>query len=547
MIDLASIKIGSLRYNSPWIQVFILGFVCFSSVGMFSAIGGLGAGGTQDVALSDTANGVLYGCFAIAGFFAGSINNILGVRLTLSLGTTGYSLYIGSLWCYQVNGTRWFLIFAGGILGVTAALLWAAQGAVMMSYPLEKDKGTSFTLFWTIFQMGTLVGSAIALGIEIDSTLPSVSTTVYIVFMIIMLTAIFSSWLLLPSRVEDLMLTEMGWYTDLVVRGDNTIVELEDAISPQAEFREFGKLFKDWRMIALFPMFFCSNYFYAYQVSTEMSVPIRVHSYPPRSSRQARLFSQTTLTPTPKKGAITSVLFNGRTRALTALLAGLGSTIGSILIGILTDRLPFGRRKRAIWSWTFVLLLSIMIWSAGLAFQLKFTRADKIIKGVAIPWDWTQNVSTGPMILIMGYYIADAAFQGLAYYTMSSMSNNPFKLARMAGYYKGVQSAGAAISFGMDAVKTAYLGEILISWLLLMVSMPLCLWVLWGVRDTNYDVEGVTRVEDVHGEVVVGREDGGKEGEGKMGHTAEDKELMPPSELSASDLKVLDVVGDSKI
>ena len=50
-------------------------------------------------------------------------------------------------------------------------------------------------------------------------------------------------------------------------------------------------------------------------------------------------------------------------------------------------------------------------------------------------------------------YIADAAYQGLAYYTMSAMSNDPFKLARMAGYYKGVQSAGAAVSFGMDAVK----------------------------------------------------------------------------------------------
>jgi hypothetical protein len=44
-------------------------------------------------------------------------------------------------------------------------------------------------------------------------------------------------------------------------------------------------------------------------------------------------------------------------------------------------------------------------------------------------------------------------FQGLAYYTMSAMSNDPFKLARMAGYYKGVQSAGSAVSYGMDAVK----------------------------------------------------------------------------------------------
>lgn len=38
---------------------------------------------------------------------------------------------------------------------------------------------------------------------------------------------------------------------------------------------------------------------------------------------------------------------------------------------------------------------------------------------------------------------------------MSGMTNNPFKLARMAGYYKGIQSAGAAVSFGMDAVKVS--------------------------------------------------------------------------------------------
>lgn len=44
-------------------------------------------------------------------------------------------------------------------------------------------------------------------------------------------------------------------------------------------------------------------------------------------------------------------------------------------------------------------------------------------------------------------------YQGLAYYVMSALSNDPFKLARMAGYYKGLQSAGSAVSFGMDAVK----------------------------------------------------------------------------------------------
>lgn len=54
-------------------------------------------------------------------------------------------------------------------------------------------------------------------------------------------------------------------------------------------------------------------------------------------------------------------------------------------------------------------------------------------------------------------YLVDAAYQGLAYYTMSAMTNNSFKLACMAGFYRGIQAAGAAVSFGMDAVRLSVL------------------------------------------------------------------------------------------
>lgn len=273
----------------------------------------------------------------------------------------------------------------------------------MMAYPQEKDKGRSFTLFWAIFQMGTIIGSAIALGIEAKSTLPGVSTGVYLAFLVIMLTSIVTSWLLLPPHA--------------VVRADGTVVELEDAISPRQEFSELWKLMKDWRMIALFPMFFSSNYFYSYQ------------------------------------GAITTALFNGRTRALIALLEGVGQVLGSVAIGQLTDNLPFGRRKRALISAILVFIFNCIVWGCGLGFQVQFNRSDEVVRGSEIPWDWTVGVSIGPILLLMAYYVADATYQGLAYYTMSSLTNEPFKLARMAGYYKGVQSAGAAVSFGMDAVK----------------------------------------------------------------------------------------------
>ena len=42
---------------------------------MFSAVSNLGAGGIQDVSLSDTANGVLYATFALTGLISGGINN----------------------------------------------------------------------------------------------------------------------------------------------------------------------------------------------------------------------------------------------------------------------------------------------------------------------------------------------------------------------------------------------------------------------------------------------------------------------------------------
>lgn len=36
------------------------------------------------------------------------------------------------------------------------------------------------------------------------------------------------------------------------------------------------------------------------------------------------------------------------------------------------------------------------------------------------------------------------------------------------------------------------------------MSLPLCAWVLWGVRDSNYDVEKMTHVEDVSNGAIEG-------------------------------------------
>jgi MFS family permease len=65
----------------------------------------------------------------------------------------------------SVHYTGWidgFGIFIGALLGFCAALLWTAQGCIMVSYPHEDDKGKFFGWFWAIFNMGAVIGSLVS-------------------------------------------------------------------------------------------------------------------------------------------------------------------------------------------------------------------------------------------------------------------------------------------------------------------------------------------------------------------------------------------------
>lgn len=361
----------------------------------------------------------------------------------------GYSLYIGSLWSYQLHGTSAFLVVAGGVLGFTAGLLWSAQGQIMLAYPAEKDKGRAFGLFWSIFSLGGVVGASIALGILYTSSLPAVSTGVYLAFMIIMISSIFTSLLILPPNH--------------VVRADGTLVELLPSITVAVELREFAKLFRDWRMIALLPLFFTSNYFYAYQAS------------------------------------VVSALYNARTRALSSFLTNLGSIVGANFIGAVLDHTPLKRRGRAITAFAVVAFIQLLMYASALAFQVQYDlKRPDAEKGIdARHWDWTNPGTRGPLMLFLLFFIGDAAYQGLAYYILSSLTNDPFRLARMTGYYKGLQSAGAAIAFGMDAVATPYLTELIVCFALVLFSFPLALLVVLKIKDSSYEDEKTYHVENI--------------------------------------------------
>lgn len=62
-----------------------------------------------------------------------------------------------------------FVIAAGAILGLCAGLLWTAQGSLMLAYPTEDQKGKSIGIFWSIFNLGGVVGAAVSLARNFNS------------------------------------------------------------------------------------------------------------------------------------------------------------------------------------------------------------------------------------------------------------------------------------------------------------------------------------------------------------------------------------------
>ncbi|KAH8805084.1 DUF895 domain membrane protein [Xylogone sp. PMI_703] len=415
-------------YASPSIQLGMVAFVCFMCPGMFNALGGLGGGGKTDATLADNMNTALYSTFAVFGFFGGTFVNVLGIRWTLAFGGIGYCLYAISLLVSVHASVAGFNIFAGVWLGICAGLLWTAQGTIMISYPSEHQKGRYFAWFWGIFNMGAVVGSLIPLGENIHITSNStVTDSTYIAFIILMFF----------GAVLALMLCNASD----VVRTDGSRIILMKYPSWKSELVGLYETLKfEPFVVLLFPMFFSSNWFYVYQ-----------------------------------QNSINGAHFDTRTKALNSLLYWLAQIIAAVIWGYCLDTQSVRRSVRAKIALGVLFVLTMVVWGGGYVYQKGYTRetVNPAINPAFVPTDWASSGYIGPMFLYMFYGLYDAAWQATVYWFMGALSNSGRHSANYVGFYKGIQSAGAAIVNNLDAHHLSYRKEFISNWVLLSVSLAL--------------------------------------------------------------------------
>lgn len=346
---------------------------------MFNALSGMGGGGQVDTTVADNASTALYTTFAIFGIIGGGVYNILGPRLTLFAGCSTYVLYAGSFLYYNHYKEQTFAIIAGAILGVGAGFLWAGEGAIMTSYPPPDRKGTYISIFWSIFNMGGVVGGLIPFILNYHRTsASSVNDGTYIGFMCFMsIGALISLAILPPSRV---------------VRDDGSRCTNIKYSNVSTEVVAILKLFLNWKMLLIVPAAWSSNFFYTYQFNN-----------------------------------VNGVLFNLRTRGFNNVFYWGAQMVGSVGIGYILDFSFKSRRARGLFGIGVVALLGTGIWAGGLANQLRYSRQNLLDK---LDFKDSGSDFVGPFFLYFCFGLLDAMFQSMVYWVIGALADDSETLSR---------------------------------------------------------------------------------------------------------------------
>jgi len=408
-------------YTLAKTQIVIVAFIAFCCPGIFNALNGLGGAGSSNPTVSNNANTALYATFAVFGYFGGLFFNLFGNRMLMGFGGATYCFYAI---CQYVAGVDpkldWLAILSGAVLGFGAGLFWTAQGAMMMAYATSEKKGTYISIFWVIFNLGGVFGGILSFGLNFNTQQGQASPASYFTFAGIMACGSISAFFLLCSPT-------------LVVREDGEHVTFGKETGPIDEFKNVAMMFLNRNMQLLTPIFVASNWFRTYQFD-----------------------------------AINGGLFTVRSRGMNSALFWMAQMLGAFLFGqLFLDCTRISKRNRGIYGFGIIVVNYMLNFGLGLylevgymgGFAKNFETTPECEGKIWSPYTQTcrdrldiaqSRIYFFPIFIFTYYGFNEAMMQTYAYWIMGAITDDCSESARFAGYYKGIQSAGAAVAWSID-------------------------------------------------------------------------------------------------
>lgn len=333
-------------------------------------------------------------------YFTSSLINVVGVPRTLSIGAAGYAPYAAGLYLSsKTNGDVTWLVLVGATLcGLSAGIFWSCEGAVILSYPERTNVG-KYVSYWLMYRvLGQLIGGAINLGLNAKSNAKgSLSTNTYIVFIVIqVLGPLVALTLSSPHKVQ---------------RKDRTPVKLNLTGSFKSECKAVAKLICRKDVYLLLPLMWTAT------------------------------FSES-LT-----GTYNVTYFTVRSRALGSFLAAIVAMISNYVLGFFLDWQKISINARSKAAYFTVYTLAGAIWVSAIVAMNWLHRHPP-----AEPLDWSfQRPFAGRFALYLLLQVSFNIQYQFVYWIAQALNDDAGEITRLASIIRGTESAGQALSYGINS------------------------------------------------------------------------------------------------
>ncbi|KAL4877114.1 major facilitator superfamily domain-containing protein [Aspergillus karnatakaensis] len=404
-------------------QILTVGLCAFCAPGIWSAMNGLGVGGSQSPNLVNAANALLYAFMTVTCFLGPFLTNAIGFRYTLSLGSIGYPLYAAGLYLNNRTGATWLVYFGSVACGISAGFFWSVEGAIATGYPEDRKRGRYIATWFTFRNFGNIIGGAISLGINHNlNERGQVGYQTYQGFI-----AIQCLGLLIGLCLSN---------PEKVVRDDGTrIVSSQKDIHWKEEVNALWKRGKSKPILLLTPLFWYFGWMQAYP------------------------------------GTYLATYFTVRSRALGSFLSAIVGTFATWLGGSLVDIPWTGDRKvRAVSTYVLIALLNSATWIWAVYIQNEFRKTNPVL-------DWGDQSTFGRGF---GLYLFERISLGMVenyiYWCIGNLADGADEQIRYSSLLRGIETAGVAVGFGVQAVPTALIATASINLGLWFTALPFSYW-----------------------------------------------------------------------
>lgn len=361
---------------------------------------GLGGAGSADPYYVNAANAVIFCLQLVVCIFGSSLIAKVGLKWAFVFGMIGFPIYASSVYCNIKYSNTWYIMLACVIDGISSGVFWLTEGAIVLAYP-EKHRRGKYLAYWLASRIvGQMIGGAVTLGVNAENREKGhISVQTYLVFIAIQAIGPFiAAMLSSPENVQ---------------RSDRSKVIVNLPKSLNTELRAMWKLLGRKEILLLLPMIFQSVFSEAF-------------------------FS-----------TYNATYFTVRSRALSSLVASVCVIIANFILGFFLDWRKLTLNTRAIAAFVVIYAFELSLYIYAMIINKEYERQEvpKIL-------DWTDDGFGRGVCVYIFMLVGFNLMYDYLYWLIGTINRDGGDIVRLSAVVRGVESAGQAISYGINSINS---------------------------------------------------------------------------------------------